>query len=635
MKKRTFQKVLCLLLFGLCACNPQTSKLTPELQKVIDHYSQSPSDSLKLRAAWFLISNMDAHKTLDSKELRSYYAFFDTAFQKKDYFFRLDSIYKDYLSKNPYIYLKEYPDKQCIKAKYLIKNIDQAFVYWHTPWTRHLSFQQFCEYILPYRIDDEILESWRDIYKKNYATCFVPADYDTLSALQACAKLNNKLKEAKSGINFNSTYVNVMKPSSMINLKFGTCMDYSNLGVFAMRSFGIPVAIDHIPSGHSWNVVITSTSAVDFTTSFTDPGTHIKNRGKWEERLPKVFRDTYSINPQSLIFSCGNEDIPPVFKNPCYIDVTAEYFHGADIHVDILKKSTNDNHYLYLCQYFGTLKFADWAKIKNNQALFKNMGDSIVYIPVYYNPSGLEHAAYPILIKKKGKMQEILKPDIEKLQTMVLYRKFPIKSNHLLFLERAVGGIFQGANHSNFSDAQTLYRIEHLPEMKMTAIKCNGKSYRYVRYLAPDGSHCSLAEIQFLEKGNTIPLKGKILGTDGCYMDSPMCTKENVFDGDLLTYFDAPNPNGAWVGLDLGTKKRIEMIKYITRNDDNGVQPGEEYELLYMGLDGWVSMGTKIAQSDSILYNKVPRNALYLLKDLTKGKEERIFTYEKGKQVWW
>jgi hypothetical protein len=26
---------------------------------------------------------------------------------------------------------------------------------------------------------------------------------------------------------------------------------------------------------------------------------------------------------------------------------------------------------------------------------------------------------------------------------------------------------------------------------------------------------------------------------------------------------------------------------------------------------------------------------LYLLQNLTKGKEERIFTYENGKQVWW
>ena len=34
-------------------------------------------------------------------------------------------------------------------------------------------------------------------------------------------------------------------------------------------------------------------------------------------------------------------------------------------------------------------------------------------------------------------------------------------------------------------------------------------------------------------------------------------------------------------------------------------------------------------------YDNVPDNALLLLRNLTKGKEERIFTYEDGKQVWW
>ncbi len=30
-----------------------------------------------------------------------------------------------------------------------------------------------------------------------------------------------------------------------------------------------------------------------------------------------------------------------------------------------------------------------------------------------------------------------------------------------------------------------------------------------------------------------------------------------------------------------------------------------------------------------------PKGALLWLKNHTQGKEERIFTYEDGKQVWW
>jgi len=31
----------------------------------------------------------------------------------------------------------------------------------------------------------------------------------------------------------------------------------------------------------------------------------------------------------------------------------------------------------------------------------------------------------------------------------------------------------------------------------------------------------------------------------------------------------------------------------------------------------------------------VSANGLYILHNLTRGKEERIFTYEHGKQIWW
>ena len=39
---------------------------------------------------------------------------------------------------------------------------------------------------------------------------------------------------------------------------------------------------------------------------------------------------------------------------------------------------------------------------------------------------------------------------------------------------------------------------------------------------------------------------------------------------------------------------------------------------------------------EGVLYvDNVPTNALLLLRNHTKGKEERIFTYENGEQVWW
>lgn len=46
-------------------------------------------------------------------------------------------------------------------------------------------------------------------------------------------------------------------------------------------------------------------------------------------------------------------------------------------------------------------------------------------------------------------------------------------------------------------------------------------------------------------------------------------------------------------------------------------------------------MGEQVAKDQFILYNNVPTGGLFILHNLTRGKEERIFKYENGKQVWW
>ena len=69
-------------------------------------------------------------------------------------------------------------------------------------------------------------------------------------------------------------------------------------------------------------------------------------------------------------------------------------------------------------------------------------------------------------------------------------------------------------------------------------------------------------------------------------------------------------------------------------HDSNEVVPGDDYELFYWN-DEWCSLGRKTAGHDTLVYVEVPKNALLWLHNHTQGKEERIFTYESGKQIWW
>ena len=70
------------------------------------------------------------------------------------------------------------------------------------------------------------------------------------------------------------------------------------------------------------------------------------------------------------------------------------------------------------------------------------------------------------------------------------------------------------------------------------------------------------------------------------------------------------------------------------RHDMNMIKRGDEYELFYYDLE-WKSLGRQVAETDSLVYHNVPDNALLWLKNHTGGKEERIFTYDNGKQRFW
>ena len=68
--------------------------------------------------------------------------------------------------------------------------------------------------------------------------------------------------------------------------------------------------------------------------------------------------------------------------------------------------------------------------------------------------------------------------------------------------------------------------------------------------------------------------------------------------------------------------------------DDNFVRIGDVYELFYHGgKDGWISLGQKKATDTFLVYDNMPRGALFYLHDITRGKEEQVFRIENGKQV--
>lgn len=99
------------------------------------------------------------------------------------------------------------------------------------------------------------------------------------------------------------------------------------------------------------------------------------------------------------------------------------------------------------------------------------------------------------------------------------------------------------------------------------------------------------------------------------------------------TSFDSNAAYGSWVGLDFGKPEKIGWIVYTPRNRDNYVRPGDEYELFYFDTV-WKSAGTVVATADSILYEGLPSNTVYILDNHTRGNQIRVFSYDDGEQFW-
>ncbi len=85
----------------------------------------------------------------------------------------------------------------------------------------------------------------------------------------------------------------------------------------------------------------------------------------------------------------------------------------------------------------------------------------------------------------------------------------------------------------------------------------------------------------------------------------------------------------------MGRPVKMDRLFYYGRGDGNAVEVGDEYELFWWDGGRWQSLGRQRATRPCLEYSGVPAHALYLLRDLTKGRDERIFTYRDGRQQFW
>lgn len=373
-----------------------------ELEKILEHYSKSEADSLKLRAARFLISNCYIHSSQS--------AWFEDYTKKKIDFFppqygtsaKAKSA-RDSLQLNANLVSTIKHDCQELNSSYLIAHIDSMVSIWQSsPWKSKIKFNQFCRYILPYRVLNEPQSLWPNLLAQKYKA-IADSARDIVSAAKA---VNEQLAQ---DIKYNGCWVlggiGLQSIPELIYSKSGMCDDLAVYGVCAMRACGIPSTVDFTiwaktNMGHSWGVIFDEEGKpISFGPGEQNPGEHIQIFSQRAyRRLAKVFRRSYQINYSGLLATVPDiQTIPLFFRQTNISDVTSEYIKVSAITVPISAAHTKNN-LAYICVFnSGEWTPIHWSKIKDMKAVFSEMGDGLLYMVCRFDGNQLIPITSPFI----------------------------------------------------------------------------------------------------------------------------------------------------------------------------------------------------------------------------------------------
>lgn len=598
-------------------------------------------NSFQIESAKIFLDNLKFQKSLNGERYKLWSRLINEHSNKTDSLLMEIGIRKNNFSPDVESY-----DILAVKKENIVSNLLLTYkTYQKSKWQNEISLDTYCQYLLPYKIGKEPFVPECRNYLLNQ---FLKEKGDSIYSanLVSAAKQVHKWlysKKYKFKILGNEEQANIPEMSADIldKLNFGTCHQLTVEGVSYMRALGIPASIDFAPTylninaGHEWgSVILDSTHCLPFDIT----SKKINNIKKQYFYFSKVYRRTYLPVKESHFMQRGESiALPALFNNPFIKDVTKLYTKTANFQIPVPKNVTSK--FCYICVFNRRSMSWDpvgWGKIENGKASFNDVGVNGVYLSVVEESNKLAIVNSPFILDKEGKTKFLISNPSE-TETVRLFRK--VNSNVFKDVQksRMVDGVFQGSNSIDFKNPVNFYTIKKNPGDYFNTVQIEKKGnngVRYVRYYSAKDSYGNVAEIEFYQSDSASPLRGKIIGTEGSYLDDPKCTKEAVFDGNLLSYFDSKFADHSWAGLDLGVKKEISKIRFIARNDMNCIQIGNIYELFYWN-NGWKTLGKKTAKSTFLDYNNVPKKSLLWLRNLTEGNEERIFTYENKKQVWW
>jgi len=380
----------------------------PQLRRFLDHFAAS-GDAQKAKAAEFLVANMAPHgftevALYDANETEVPY----NALEYDDFEQALAAriaLEKDH--KGLHMKRKRHDaDIRTLSADYLIEQTDQAFDAWRTlPWASGVTFDTFCNYVLPYRGSGEPPDRWRTPCREALAETLPAADPNDIRAVsKLCNKQRGRWVQFRKKCYLHPTDQGF---DDMRRTGLGRCEDLSNMRSYLNRANGIPMTSDYTPAwargnnNHAWNALL------DGNGRAYPPNKPMRNAAK-------VYRKMYAMQPDLPAFHAAEgETIPPWLAGRCYRDVTAEYRPVHDVTVSLTRRPGPKGTWAYLCVFNS----GRWTPIAAgridrdaNSAAFPDLGDHIAYLPAYFVGKKLVPAGPVTLLEAGGKVRLLDEP---------------------------------------------------------------------------------------------------------------------------------------------------------------------------------------------------------------------------------
>ena len=394
-----------------------------ELEAVLDHYKTKDINPQKLQAAEFLIKNMPAHYSYAGDEIYEYYDYaakilanksLSPEQQRDSLLFITDLKYRDLPG-------QIVSDAQIIKADYLIKNIDASYDRWvNCDWASQITFDEYLEWLLPYKaIELQEMDAWRDTLLAHFGKGLehpIKNDVEYNTTMATADMLRN---DAYRGLNRYGLYTRAGLPLLSAHLQasqtYGDIPDYALTAVLVMRSAGVPAVWDETPVGSRgtaatrWFVIISDRGQE--LTSEWDFSTQIGGSFFPYERGPKVYRNTYSINPERWEYRQKAK-----YQYPFELgkkDVTSKYFLTSDLSIPIEKgilKQVKDK-YVYIASAVrneeNPWQVVDFGVMKHGKAIFHDMGREVLYQIQGYDGNTLIPISEPFILHKDRSIEYV------------------------------------------------------------------------------------------------------------------------------------------------------------------------------------------------------------------------------------